>query len=138
MKKRYKPTTRLVHGPGHSAKWDFSHHVTPPLSSSTTYRLDSAKRGARGFSEFGQYVKDQGETPVYIYDRLDEPTRSILESELADAEDGEACVTFASGMAAISGALTSTLVTGDELIAHPVVYGCTHSLFENWYPRAAS
>lgn len=134
-KQEYKVTTRLVHGPEHSAKWDFSHHVTPPLSSSTTYRLDSAKRGARGFQEFGQLVKDRGETPVYIYDRLDEPTRSILEGELADIEGGEACVTFASGMAAISGALGSTLANGDELIAHPVLYGCTHSLFQNWYPR---
>ncbi len=131
----YKPTTRLVHGPGHSAKWDFSHHVTPPLSSSTTYRLDSARRGARGFTEFGRHVKDTGEAPVYIYDRLDEPTRSILEGELADVEGGEACVTFASGMAAISAALTAELLPGDELITHPVVYGCTHSLFTNWYPR---
>jgi len=131
----YKPTTRLVHGPGHSAKWDFSHHVTPPLSSSTTYRLDSARRGARGFTEFGRHVKDTGEAPVYIYDRLDEPTRSILEGELAEAEGGEACVTFASGMAAISAALTSELLPGDEVIAHPVVYGCTHSLLSHWYQR---
>lgn len=131
----YKVTTRLVHGPEHSAKWDFTHHVTPPLSSSTTYRLDSAKRGARGFTEFGQLVRDTGETPVYIYDRLDEPTRSILEGELADLEQGESCVTFASGMAAISGALGTTLKAGDEVIAHPVLYGCTHSLFTNWYPR---
>lgn len=131
----YKVTTRLVHGPQHSAKWDFSHHVTPPLSSSTTYRLDSTKRGARGFQEFGRLVRDVGEPPVYIYDRLDEPTRSILESELADVEGGEACVTFASGMAAISGALGSVLVHGDEVIAHPTLYGCTHSLFENWYPK---
>lgn len=131
----YKPTTRLVHGPGHSAKWDFSHHVTPPLSSSTTYRLDSARRGARGFSEFGRHVKDTGEAPVYIYDRLDEPTRSILEGELAEVEGGEACVTFASGMAAISAALTAELVPGDEVLTHPVVYGCTHSLFTNWYSR---
>lgn len=131
----YKPTTRLVHGPGHSAKWDFTHHVTPPLSSSTTYRLDSARRGARGFSEFGQHVKDTGETPVYIYDRLDEPTRSILEGELAEVEGGEACATFASGMAAISAALMCELVPGDEVLAHPVVYGCTHSLFENWCTR---
>ena len=131
----YKVTTRLVHGPQHSAKWDFSHHVTPPLSSSTTYRLDSAKRGARGVTEFGRLVRDVGEPPVYIYDRLDEPTRSILEGELADVEGGEACVTFASGMAAISGALGSVLVQGDEVIAHPTLYGCTHSLFENWYPK---
>jgi len=131
----YRPTTRLVHGPEHSAKWDFSHHVTPPLSSSTTYRLDSAKRGSRGFTEFGQHVSDLGDQPVYIYDRLDEPTRSILEGELAEVEGGECCVTFASGMAAISGALGSVLVQGDEIIAHPMVYGCTHSLFTNWYPR---
>ena len=133
--RKYKVTTRLVHGPEHSAKWDFSHHVTPPLSSSTTYRLDSARRGARGFNEFGRLVRDVGEPPVYIYDRLDEPTRSILESELADVEGGEACATFASGMAAISAALGSVLEAGDEVIAHPIVYGCTHSLFENWFPR---
>ena len=133
--KTYKQTTRLVHGPSHSAKWDFTHHVTPPLSSSTTYRLDSARRGARGFQEFGHFVSDYGETPVYIYDRLDEPTRSILEGELADAEGGEACVSFASGMAAISAAMSSILVPGDEVVAHPMVYGCTHSLFVNWYAR---
>lgn len=131
----YKPTTRLVHGPEHSAKWDFSHHVTPPLSSSTTYRLDSAERGARGFTEFGRHVADDGEPPVYIYDRLDEPTRSLLESELCEAEGGECCVTFASGMAAISASMSSILVPGDGIIAHPVVYGCTHSLFTNWYPK---
>jgi methionine-gamma-lyase len=134
-KQHYKLTTRLVHGPEHSAKWDFSHHVVPPLSSSTTYRLDSAKRGARGFQEFGQLVSDTGEAPVYIYDRLDEPTRSILEGELADMEGGEACATFASGMAAISGIMGSVLEKGDEVIAHPLVYGCTHSLLTNWYPR---
>lgn len=134
-KQDYKLTTRLVHGPEHSAKWDFSHHVVPPLSSSTTYRLDSAKRGARGFQEFGQLVSDTGEAPVYIYDRLDEPTRSILEGELADMEGGEACATFASGMAAISAILGSVLAKGDEVIAHPVLYGCTHSLLTNWYPR---
>lgn len=133
---KYKPTTRLVHGPSYSSKWDFSHHVTPPLSSSTTYRLDSVKRGARGFTEFGGYVADRGEAPVYIYDRLDEPTRSILEGELADVEGAEACATFASGMAAIAAALGCTLEPGDELLAHPIVYGCTQSLFTTWYPRA--
>jgi methionine-gamma-lyase len=135
MPSQYKPTTRLVHGPDHSAKWDFSHHVTPPLSSSTTYRLDSAKRGARGFTEFGGHVGDLGETPVYIYDRLDEPTRSILEGELADVEGGECCVTFTSGMSAITGIIGSIMVPGDEVIAHPTLYGCTHSVFTNWYPR---
>ncbi len=131
----YAMRTRLVHGPGFTHRWDFSHHVVPPLSSSTTYRLDSVKRGARGFAEFGNPIGDLDEPPVYIYDRLDEPTRALLESELADIEQGEACVAFASGMGAISGALGSLLRTGDHLIAHDLLYGCTHSLFTNWYPR---
>jgi cystathionine beta-lyase/cystathionine gamma-synthase len=134
-KQDYKVTTRLVHGPEGSKKWDFSHHVTPPLSSSTTYRLDSAERGSRGFAEFARLVRDNGEGPIYIYDRLDEPTRSILEGELADVEGGEACLTFASGMAAISATLLSLLQSGDALLAHPTLYGCTNSLLENWLPR---
>ena len=58
-----------------------------------------------------------------------------MEGELADLEQGDACVTFASGMAAISAALGATLVAGDEVLAHPVLYGCTHSLLTHWYPR---
>jgi cystathionine beta-lyase/cystathionine gamma-synthase len=131
----YTVSTHLVHGPGQSVKWDFSHHVVPPLSSSTTYRLDSVARGAKGFQDFGGLVTDEGEHPVYIYDRLDEPTRSILEGQLAQLEGGESCVTFASGMAAISAALGVLLRSGDEVIAHDVLYGCTHSLLTNWYPR---
>ncbi len=131
----YTVSTHLVHGPGQSVKWDFTHHVVPPLSSSTTYRLDSVARGAKGFQDFGGLVTDEGEQPVYIYDRLDEPTRSILEGQLAQLEGGEACVTFASGMAAISAALGVLLRAGDEVIAHDVLYGCTHSLLTNWFPR---
>ena len=25
--------------------------------------------------------------------------------------------------------------TGDRIVAHPTLYGCTYSLFTNWYPR---
>jgi cystathionine beta-lyase/cystathionine gamma-synthase len=131
----YTASTHLVHGPSHSVKWDFTHHVVPPLSSSTTYRLDSVERGARGFADFGGLVTDEGDRPVYIYDRLDEPTRSILEGQLAELEGGETCVTFASGMAAIAASLGVLLRAGDEVVAHDVLYGCTHSLLNNWFPR---
>ncbi len=45
-----------------------------------------AARGAKGFSEYGQLVEDRGEPPIYIYERLDEPTRSLLEGSLARVE----------------------------------------------------
>jgi cystathionine beta-lyase/cystathionine gamma-synthase len=36
--------------------------------------------------------------PIYIYDRLDEPSRGMLEENLAAAEGGEVAVKFATGM----------------------------------------
>ncbi len=90
--------TRLVHGLGHTGRWDYNHHVVPPMTASATFRLDSAKRGAQGFAEFrADDLDPQNHPPIYIYDRLDEPTRGMLEDNLAFAEDGEIAVCFASG-----------------------------------------
>ncbi len=124
----------LIHGPHVSEKWDFKHHVIPPMSSSVTYRLEDTERGGQGFREYasGEAHRTQ---PIYIYDRLDEPTRGMLEDELAAVEDGDFCVCFATGMAAISAALGVVLKSGDEVIAHKTLYGCTYSLLTNWYPK---
>jgi cystathionine beta-lyase/cystathionine gamma-synthase len=127
-------STFLIHGKAQTARWDFSHHTVPPLSSSVTYRLDSAERGGRGFLQFARGREEEAE-PVYIYDRLDEPTRSILEDDLARAEGGEVCCTFATGMAAISAALGILLAPGDHIVAYGTIYGCTYSLLTRWLSR---
>lgn len=124
----------LIHGRHFTEKWDFRHHIIPPQSASVTYRLDATERGARGFQEFASGGATRAK-PIYIYDRLDEPTRGMLEDELASAEGGEFCACFATGMSAISAALGVLLRPGDELIAHHTMYGCTYSLFHNWYAR---
>lgn len=132
--RRVGMSTFLIHGKAQTARWDFSHHTVPPLSSSVTYRLDSAERGGRGFLQFGRGREEEAE-PVYIYDRLDEPTRSILEDDLAKAEGGEVCCTFATGMAAISAALGILLRPGDHVVAYGTIYGCTYSLLTRWLSR---
>ena len=43
----YTARTRLIHGKSKTAKWDYSHHVIPPISSSATFRLSSSQRGDR-------------------------------------------------------------------------------------------
>ena len=131
---RYSEKTHLIHGRFQSTAWDYKHHVVPPLSSSVTYRLDTSLRGAQGFLDFGQ-GHEEGENPIYIYDRLDEPTRSMLEQNLAYAEEGERAICFASGLAAISAALVANLRSGEHLVAHNVLYGCTFSCIQNWLPR---
>lgn len=131
---KYSMETKLLLGKDFTAKWDFSHHVTAPISSSTTFRLDSVDRGARGFMQFGN-IDDFIEDPIFIYDRLGEPNKDILEENLAFAEEGESAVTFASGMGAISAIMGVLTKSGDEILAHKTLYGCTISLFNNWYPR---
>jgi methionine-gamma-lyase len=132
----YRLRTRLIHGKYKSARWDYSHHVIPPISSSATFRLSSSQRGAQGFFEFAcDKVNATRDVPIYIYDRLDEPTRGMLEDALATAESGEMAVTFATGMAAITAAINSVVRHGDDVLAHDLLYGCTYSFMLNWLPR---
>jgi cystathionine beta-lyase/cystathionine gamma-synthase len=135
-KEDYRMRTHLIHGNFESKKWDYNHHVIPPVSHSTAFRLSSLHRGAQGFVQFASADEAlSGHIPIYIYDRLDEPTRGMLEENLAYGEGGEIAVTFASGMAAISAALSATLRQGQEVLAHQILYGCTYSLMTNWLPR---
>ena len=135
-KDSYRIRTHLIHGNHESRHWDFDHHLVPPISASAAYRLGSVHRGAQGFVEFASDEADvKGHVPIDIYDRLDEPTRGMLEDHLAYAEGGETAVTFATGMAAISAALGITNKAGTEIVAHHTLYGCTYSLMTNWLPR---
>ncbi|MCG8608422.1 PLP-dependent aspartate aminotransferase family protein, partial [bacterium] len=135
-KGQYRTRTHLIHGNFESRRWDYDHHVNPPMSASAMYRLSSTHRGAQGFFDFASEsfdgVKD---IPIYIYDRLDEPSRGMLEENLAFAEGGDICVTFSTGMAAISATMGILCEQGQEVVAHQVTYGCTYSLFCNWLPR---
>lgn len=90
-KPEYRVRTHLIHGTFHSKVWDYNHHIIPPMSASAAYRLDSVRRGAQGFTQFGTENVDR-EIPIYIYDRLQEPTRALLEQNLAFAEGGEMAV----------------------------------------------
>jgi cystathionine beta-lyase/cystathionine gamma-synthase len=133
---KYSMQTHLIYGKNESKKWDYSHHVTAPLTSSVIFRLDSVERGAEGFKDFANSnVLGEKSVPIYIYDRLGEPNKDLLEENLAYVEKGEMAVTFATGMGAIAGILGVLTKTGDEIIAHTTLYGCTFSLLQNWYPR---
>jgi methionine-gamma-lyase len=135
-KEEYRMRTHLIHGNYESRHWDYDHHVIPPISSSATFRLSSSHRGAQGFLDFGTLESHhKQEVPIYVYDRLDEPTRGMLEENLAYAEGGEVAVAFSTGMAAVSAAFGVTVATGDEIIAHQAMYGCTYSLLSHWYLR---
>jgi len=132
----YRIRSRLIHGISHSARWDYDHHVVPPMTVSATFRLDSARRGAQGFEDFAHVETDgPAHAPIYIYERLGEPNGDMLEDNLAAAEGGEMALCFASGMAAISASICTLAQAGQHIVAHKVLYGCTYSLLTNWLPR---
>ncbi len=129
----YRPRTHLIHGSFLTEKWDYSHHINPPMSASASFRLTSLQRGLTGFAHYGEQTAEQN--PIYVYDRLDEPTRGMLEENLAFAEGGEIAVCYSSGMAAISGVLSVLCERDTEIVSHETIYGCTWSLMTNWLPR---
>jgi cystathionine beta-lyase/cystathionine gamma-synthase len=59
----------------------------------------------------------------------------MLEENLAIAEGGDIAVTYATGMAAISGAFGALLESGNHVVAHRALYGSTYTILAKWLPR---
>src|SRR5665647_281003 len=83
------------------------------------------QRGSQG-KKTGTYM--QGSLPIL-------PQMRFLPKNSLPLKGGEAGQTFASGMAAITAVLLTTLKQGNHLISTDVVYGCTYSLFSEILPR---
>jgi cystathionine beta-lyase len=70
----------------------------------------------------------------YDYARTGNPTRSALESLVAQLEGGHTGAAFASGLAAID-AVVKLLQSGDEIVAVDDIYGGAFRLFEQVYKK---
>ena len=91
--------------------------IVPPIYQTATYTLD----------EIG---KDKG----YDYSRGSNPTRNVLEENIAAIEGGKYGIAFASGMSAID-AVTRLLSAGDHVVASDDVYGGVTRLFDQILSR---
>src|SRR5689334_25093263 len=105
-----KASTRCVH---FQATDDPYGAIAPPIYQTATFRQSGAL-------EFGQYD----------YTRSGNPTRTLLEQQLAELEGGAYASVFTSGMAAIA-ALTRICKPGDEIIAGDDLYGGSVRLLES-------
>lgn len=63
------------------------------------------------------------------------PNHEALHHKLAAIENAEAALVTSSGMAAIATTLLTLLGTGDHLLAQNCLYGGTHTLLLNEFPR---
>jgi len=75
------------------------------------------------------YVQSKpGKHKGYEYSRTQNPTREVLEENLAELENGKYGLCFSSGMAAID-AIIKLLIPGDEVICTNDLYGGTYRIF---------
>ena len=122
-----------VHG-GHQQDPMYAHQV--PIYASSTYVYDTAEQGMRRFSG-----KEEG----YIYSRWGNPTMTEAANKIAALEtfgiNGKngnplevKAILHASGMAAISTLMLTTLKPGDKILTHFSLYGGTDELVQKILP----
>ena len=87
--------------------------IVPPLHQTATYVLE----------EIG---KDKG----YDYTRASNPTRAVLENNLAALDGGKYGISFSSGMAAVDSVM-KLFHSGDHIICSDDVYGGVSRLYNN-------
>jgi cystathionine beta-lyase/cystathionine gamma-synthase len=85
--------------------------IVPPIYQTATYVLEKVG-------------KDKG----YDYTRASNPTREVLETNLAALDDGKYGICFASGMAAVD-SIMKLLKSGDHIVCSDDVYGGVSRLF---------
>jgi len=98
----------------------------PPLYMTAGYVYDSA----RDAQEIFELKK-----PGNIYSRLGNPTTAILEERLNTLEGGAGALAFASGHAALVGAVVTIMQAGQHIVAGKTLYGGTVNMLTHTLPR---
>ncbi len=104
--------TALVHGGTSRSQWG---EVSEAIFLTQGFVYDTAEAAQARFIEAGP--------DEFIYARYGNPTVSMFEKRIALLEGAEDAFATASGMAAVSGALTSMLKAGDHVVAARALFG---------------
>ena len=70
-----------------------------------------------------------------IYSRYSNPNNNEFVEKVCKMEGAETGFAFASGMAAVYSTLAALLKSGDHIVSAGSVFGATHSLFINYFPK---
>ncbi|MEL6419345.1 MAG: aminotransferase class I/II-fold pyridoxal phosphate-dependent enzyme, partial [Pseudomonadota bacterium] len=120
MSDTWKPRTRAVHGGTRRSQYG---EVSEAIFLTQGFVYDSAEEAEARFIQAGE--------DEFIYARYGNPTVRMFEERIAAIEGAEDAFATASGMAAVSGALTSMLKAGDRVVSSRALFGsCLYVLEE--------
>lgn len=97
-----------------------------PLYLTSSFIFDDAEQGRAIFAE-----EEEGN----VYSRYSNPNTTELINKVCDLEGAEAGLAFASGMAAVFASMAGLLKSGDHIIACRSIFGSTHQLLNQLFPR---
>lgn len=100
----------------------------PPIDLSTTYPVADL---AVGTASFDALVAGEATAANPIYARLHNPTVARVERAIAQLEGAEACVSFGSGMAALTALLMVSRQRGGHMLAVRPIYGTSDHLLKS-------
>ncbi|MAO63388.1 MAG: O-succinylhomoserine sulfhydrylase [Balneola sp.] len=103
----------------------FGEHATP-IYMTSSYVFDNAEHMRAMFA---------GEEEGNVYSRYSNPTVDEFVEKMAMLEGAEAGWATASGMAAVFSTFAALLDAGDEVLASRSVFGSTHKLFTQIFPK---
>lgn len=118
-----RPETLAVHA-GREDFVELGIHA-PPIDLSTTYPVADLGTGTASFDAL---VGGDASATNPIYARLHNPTVARVERALATLEGTEACVAYASGMAAITALLLASRARGAHVLVVRPLYGTSDHL----------
>ena len=109
---------------GHQRTHEDEHSM--PIYMTSSYVFKNAEEAALRFT---------GQQPGNIYSRFTNPTVDTFQKRLALMEQGERCLAFSSGMAAIMAIGMSLLKAGDHVVCSRSVFGNTVLTFQNYFAK---
>ncbi|APE43012.1 O-succinylhomoserine sulfhydrylase [Sulfitobacter alexandrii] len=112
MSKDWHPSTRAIHAGTRRSQYG---EVSEAVFLTQGFVYDSAEQAEARFEALGE--------DEFIYARYGNPTVRMFEDRIADLLGYEDCFACASGMAAVSGALTALLKAGDHVVAARALFG---------------
>ena len=120
----WKFETRVIHACQSPKDWHGG--TLPPIYQAAAHRFDTAQELSNVFAgkEFG-----------YIYQRLRNPTNTVLEQKIATLEGGVGAVATSTGMAAVTDTVMAIAGAGDEVISGNSLFMSTYLLFANVLAR---
>lgn len=97
-----------------------------PLYLTSSYVFEDAEDMRASFAE----EKDRN-----VYSRYSNPNTSEFIEKVCQMEGAEDGFAFASGMAAVFSTFAAILESGDHVVSSRSIFGSTHSLFVNFFPK---